>query len=164
MSVASKILVSACLLGRPVRYDGKASRGHALLERLQADGRVVSVCPEVSGGLAVPRPAAEIVGGDGLDVLSGRARVMTADTIDVTQAFLDGAHHALALAKSQNVVAVVLKARSPSCGSLQIYDGSHSGTLVDGLGITAALLRREGFLVYSEDDLDGLTLADFDAL
>lgn len=161
MTKSSKILVSACLLGRLVRYDGKASKGHELLDRLQAAGRLIPVCPEVSGGLSVPRPAAEIVGGDGQDVLDGQARVLTTDGVDVTKAFVDGAQHALALAKLHQVDAVVLKARSPSCGSLQIYDGTHTGTLVDGLGITAALLRREGFTVFSEDDLDNLTLNDF---
>ncbi len=161
MTQSSKILVSACLLGRPVRYDGKASKGHALLNQLQADGRVILVCPEVSGGLSVPRPAAEIVGGDGSDVLNGHAKVLTADGVDVTEAFVDGAKHALALAKAHNVQAVVLKAKSPSCGSLEIYDGTHTGTLIVGLGITAALLRREGFAVYTDDDLSTMTLEDF---
>lgn len=152
----ARVLVSACLLGRPVRYDGRASTGRAKLDALHEAGRVVWICPEVSGGLAVPRPPAEIVGGDGTAVLAGTARVLTRDGADVTHAFLAGAQATLALAQAEGVRVAVLKARSPSCGNAQIYDGSHSGTLVDGLGITAALLQSHGIRVLNEDELDAL--------
>ncbi|MEZ4460888.1 MAG: DUF523 domain-containing protein [bacterium] len=153
--MTSKVLVSACLLGQPVRYDARSNANTRLME-IQREGRVVPVCPEVAGGLAVPRPAAEIVGGDGNDVLDGNATVQTADGIDVTKAFIDGAHHALRLAQRHGVAAVVLKARSPSCGNHAIYDGSHSGVLTAGEGVTTALLRRHGILVLNEDELDQL--------
>ena len=153
--MTSKVLVSACLLGQPVRYDAR-SNGNLRLIELQKQGRVVAVCPEMAGGLSVPRPAAEIVGGDGNDVLDGKATVQTADGANVTQAFIAGAQHALELAQHHGVAAVVLKARSPSCGNAAIYDGSHSGVLVAGQGVTTALLRRHGILVLNEDELDQL--------
>ncbi len=148
------ILVSACLLGLPIAYDGG---GHAVAElvRLAALGRVVPVCPEVAGGLSVPRPPAEIAGGSGSDVLDGRARVLTPVGEDVTEAFLRGAEAALALVRRYGIRLAVMKARSPSCSPSGIYDGTHSGRLVSGEGVTAALLRREGVRVVSEELLLG---------
>lgn len=154
MAIHTKVLVSACLLGAPVRYDGRGSTSSSdVLTRWREDGRIVSICPEVAGGLAVPRPAAEIEGGDGVDVLAGRARVRTAQH-DVTDAFVAGARRALEVAQAHRVVVAVLKARSPSCGSLQIYDGAHDGTLRDGVGVTAALLQAHGITVFDEDHLE----------
>jgi len=146
------ILVSACLLGLPTAYDG---RGHpeADLIRLAALGQVIPVCPEVAGGLPVPRPPAEIVGGSGGDVLDGRARVLTAAGDDVTAAFLRGAEVALALVRRYGIRLAVMKARSPSCSPSGIYDGSHSGRLVPGEGVTVALLRRAGVMVVSEEEM-----------
>ena len=143
-------LVSACLLGIPAAYDG---RGRPMMElvALAAQGQAVPVCPEVAGGLSIPRPPAEIVGGSGEDVLDGRARVVTADGQDVTAAYLKGAEVALAAARRCGARVAVLKARSPSCGSRQIYDGSHTGCLVPGQGVAAALLRRAGLHVVSEE-------------
>lgn len=160
--MATKLLVSACLLGRPVRYDGRSSAFQERLAELQRRGRVVAFCPEVAGGLLVPRPPAEIVGGDGKDVWSGAAWVVTRDGSDVSEAFLRGARLALALAQEHGVVAAVLKARSPSCGNAQIYDGSHTGMLVDGMGVTAALLMEHGIEVFNEDQLDALEGFDFE--
>ncbi|MCX7856016.1 MAG: DUF523 domain-containing protein [Anaerolineae bacterium] len=144
------ILVSACLLGLPTAYDG---RGHPVAEliRLAAMGRVIPVCPEVAGGLPVPRPPAEIVGGSGGDVLDGRARVLTASGEDVTEAYIRGAEVALALVRRYGIRLAVMKARSPSCGPSGIYNGSHSGRLVPGEGVAVALLRREGVRVISEE-------------
>jgi len=146
------ILVSACLLGLPTAYDG---RGHPTPElvRLAAQGQVIPVCPEVAGGLPVPRAPAEIVGGDGNDVLDGRARVVTIDGRDVTEMFVRGAEAALALARRYGVRLAVMKTRSPSCGPAGIYDGTHSGRLVSGEGVTVALLRRAGITVLSEEEI-----------
>jgi uncharacterized protein YbbK (DUF523 family) len=148
-------LVSACLLGMPVAYDGQGRAAESLLA-LATRVWVVPVCPEVAGGLPVPRPPAEIVGGDGGDVLEGRARVVTVTGEDVTEAYLRGAETALATARRHSISTAILRQRSPSCGSACIYDGSHSGKLRAGQGVTAALLRRHGVTVWSEDDLDRL--------
>ncbi len=149
-------MVSACLLGIPCAYDGGA-RPQPELIALAAQGRVVPVCPEVAGGLPVPRPPAEIVGGDGEDVLDGQARVVTAEGEDVTGAYLRGAECALAAARRCSITMAILKQRSPSCGSTSIYDGTLSGRLVAGQGVTAALLLRHGVAVWSEEYLDRLS-------
>ena len=101
----------------------------------------------------MPRPPAEIVGGDGEDVLEGRARVITIDGQDVTEAYLRGAEVALAVARRLGIRKAILKSHSPSCGCRLIYDGTHSGRLVPGRGVTAALLRQEGIEVVSEENL-----------
>lgn len=149
-----RVLVSACLLGQAVRYDGRDARASSgVLERWAAEGRIVPFCPEVAGGLGVPRPPAELRGGDGAEVLRGGARVRTRRE-DVTEAFLAGAEAALAAAKSQGVVAAVLKDRSPSCASRFVFDGSFTGRLVKGVGVTAARLAAEGIRVFSEAELE----------
>jgi uncharacterized protein YbbK (DUF523 family) len=145
------VLVSACLAGIPTRFDGTGARDD-LVGRLVAEGRAVLVCPEVDGGLGTPRPPAEIVGGDGHDVLAGRARVLTKDGVDVTDAYLRGAEAALAMAQQVGAQAAVLKSRSPSCGLGAIYDGSHTRTLQDGDGVTVALLRSSGIVVFSDEE------------
>lgn len=154
-----KVLVSACLLGQPVRYDGRASGHPDVLQRWQAEGRVVPLCPEVAGGLPTPRPPAEIPGGQGGQVLDGQVRVITIGGDDVSDAFLSGAQQALALVRRHGIGVAVLKSGSPSCGNRLTYDGSFSGVKVAGEGVTAALLRREGVLVFSELELDEASLA-----
>lgn len=139
----------------PVAYDGQGRLVQRLLA-LAVQGRVVPFCPEVTGGLAIPRPSAEIVGASGEDVLDGRARVVTLAGEDVTEAYLRGAEAALVTAQRYGIAAAILKQRSPSCGSTCIYDGTHSGRLREGQGVTAALLRRHGMAVWSEEDLDRL--------
>lgn len=148
-------LVSACLLGLPCAYDGRSRSVDALLA-LAASGQVVPICPEVAGGLPIPRPPAEIVGGDGDDVLGGRARVMTETGGDVTAAFLQGAERTLAVVKQLGITTAILRQRSPSCGSMCIYDGTHKGVLVSGEGVTAALLRQHGVEVLAEEDVSRL--------
>lgn len=148
-----KILVSRCLLGQRVRYDGGAHGPFGVLERWQHDGRVVPLCPEVAGGLPTPRAPAEILGGQGAQVLDGRLPVLTVDGEDVTGAFVDGAKQALALVAQHSIRIALLKARSPSCGNRENYDGSFSGTKVAGEGVTAAALRRAGVQVFSEEEL-----------
>ena len=146
------VLVSACLAGRACRFDGTGAYQDEVAA-LIAEGRAVLVCPEVDGGLGTPRPAAEIEGGDGDDVLGGRARVVTGDGLDVTEAYVRGAERALAAARKAGARSAVLKARSPSCGSGAIYDGTFSRTLEPGDGVTAALLRREGIEVVSDEEV-----------
>jgi uncharacterized protein YbbK (DUF523 family) len=102
------------------------------------------ICPEVTGGLPIPRPSAEL-GPDG--------RVRTAAGDDVTGFYQRGAEDAVALARREGISRAVLKARSPSCGSREIYDGTHTGVLIEGEGVTAAALRRAGVEVVSEEDL-----------
>ncbi|MBL7183454.1 MAG: DUF523 domain-containing protein [Anaerolineae bacterium] len=148
---SAPLLVSACLVGVSCQYDG-GSCPNDQIQDLATQGGVLPFCPEVAGGLPTPRPPAEIQGGDGGDVLEGRARVVTIEGKDVTVQFLAGARKALRVAQRWGIKAAVLKARSPSCGVGQIYDGSFSGRLVEGDGVTAALLKREGIIVKSEEE------------
>lgn len=148
--MSHKVLVSRCLLGHPVRYDGGASGPYDRLAYWQAQGRVIALCPEVAGGLPTPRAPAEIPGGQGTAVLDGTAPVTTTDGENVTEAFISGAHQALALVELHGIRIAILKAHSPSCGNLLTYDGSFSGVKVEGQGVTAALLTRAGVQVFSE--------------
>lgn len=145
------ILVSACLVGVPCRYDGR-SCPECTLQDLAARGEVLLCCPEVLGGLASPHPPTEIVGGEGEDVLQGRARVLDATGQDVTEQFLRGAQGALHLARRWGIRRAILRSHSPSCATRMIYDGTFTGTLREGQGVTAALLRREGLELWSEGD------------
>lgn len=149
-----KVLVSRCLLGHRVRYDGGAHGPYDLLQQWLDEGRVVALCPEVAGGLPTPRPPAEIAGGQGAQVLDGRLPVLTIDGADVTSAFVEGAQQALALVHEYGIRLALLKARSPSCGNLENYDGTFSGVRVAGEGVTAALLRRAGVQVFNEQQFD----------
>jgi uncharacterized protein YbbK (DUF523 family) len=148
-----KILVSRCLLGHRVRYDGGASGPFDQLQAWLDEGRVVPLCPEVAGGLPTPRAPAEIAGGQGSEVLQGQASVITTDGEDVSAQFLSGAYQALELVQQHGIRIAVLKANSPSCGNLLTYDGTFSGVKVSGEGVTAALLKRHGVLVFSELEL-----------
>ena len=134
-----KILVSACLLGVRCRYDGK-SKPHPAVERLMEQHTLIPVCGEILGGLPTPRVSAERQG----------ERVVTADGRDVTAAYRRGAEEVLRLAERYGCKAAILKERSPSCGSGRIYDGTFTGTLTDGWGVTAELLRDHGICVIGE--------------
>ncbi|MBI4263969.1 MAG: DUF523 domain-containing protein [Acidobacteria bacterium] len=150
-----KVLVSACLLGEAVRYHGGAAASeHPVLAAWRAEGRLISFCPEVAGGLGVPRPPAEIRGEGGASVLSGTGRVVTAGGVDVTDAFLRGARLALDAALAEGVGVAVLKDGSPSCGAGFTYDGSFTGRRRAGPGVTAALLEREGIRVFTELEIE----------
>lgn len=152
-----KVLMSSCLLGEPVRYDGKGGTiDSELLSVLQRCCQVIPFCPEVEGGMVVPRPPAEIIGDGGASVLTGSGRVVTNNGDDVTEPFIRGAGKTLAKCLDKEVVAAVLKERSPSCGSRQIYDGSFSGIKTSGQGVTSALLTREGIPLFNEDQLEEL--------
>ncbi len=142
-------VVSACLAGCRCRYDQRAATG-ADIEAMVQSGEAIPVCPEQMGGLPTPRNPAEMVGGDGFDVLDGRARVLDSQGNDVTDAFIRGAEQALRIAQLVNASAAVLKSKSPSCGSAQIYDGSFSGRMKTGVGVTTALFMRNGISVSSE--------------
>lgn len=142
------LLVSACLAGVPCRYDGAALPDDELVA-LVAAGAAVAVCPEVAAGLPTPRDAVEIVGGDGHDVLDGRARVVAASGADCTEAFRVGAEHVVARAAELGATDAFLQARSPSCGAGLIHDGAFAGRLVTGDGVLAAALQRAGVRVES---------------
>ena len=145
------ILISACLAGLEVRYDGTHCKNEALLDLIKTNN-VMTVCPEVLGGLLTPREPAEIVGGDGQAVLDGTAKVISKTGQDVTDNFIKGAYATLKRAQELNVSMIILKENSPSCGSSMIYDGTFSGSKVVGNGVTAALLRRNGIKVFSEEN------------
>ena len=140
-----RVLVSSCLLGRPVRYDGRAKTSSSrILARWRAEGRLVPFCPELAGGLGVPRPPAELQDG----------RVVTVDGQDVTDAFVLGAELALTAARNAGVRVAVLKEGSPSCGSGRIADGTFGGGGIPGAGVTTALLRANGITVFNEDQFE----------
>lgn len=134
---APLILVSACLVGIASRYDGKVIAAPQCLRELAERGAVwIPFCPEQLGGLPTPRPAADIIDGNGEDVLNGQARVVTESGADVTKSFRQGAEEVLGIARQQRISAVFLKARSPSCA-------------VSGrMGVTAALLARHGYQLH----------------
>jgi uncharacterized protein YbbK (DUF523 family) len=139
-------LVSACLLGVNCNFEGKNWLNTQLKEEF-ARGGLFPVCPEVLGGLSVPRVPAEIVGGDGSDVLAGKAKVLNMQGVDVTAHFLKGANTALAIAKSVGAKEALLIEKSPSCGCGKIFDGSFSDKFIVGDGVTAALLKKNGIKV-----------------
>ena len=147
------LLVSACLLGVACNHEGRGSP-RAVVDELAKHYRLVPVCPEVLGGLPTPRAAAELQGGDGADVLggTGATRVVNIEGEDVTAAYRRGAEAAVAVAKAVGAERAVLKARSPSCGSSAVYDGTFSRRLVPGRGVTAAALAAAGLEVGSEED------------
>ncbi|KFZ36764.1 hypothetical protein HR45_14165 [Shewanella mangrovi] len=140
----AKVLVSACLLGQRVRYDGGDNRlQHPLLTQLSHEQRIVPFCPECAGGLATPREPAEQRG----------TQVITRSGRDVTAEFHRGAELALQVAQQHDVVMALLKARSPSCGVGSIYDGQFQRQLIAGNGVTAARLQAAGIKTFSEEQL-----------
>ncbi|GAB2571386.1 2-thiouracil desulfurase family protein [Gracilibacillus alcaliphilus] len=144
------ILVSSCLAGLKVRYDGTDCLDHKISQLIKAK-KAMPVCPELLGGFSTPREPAEIVGGDGGDVLDGKAKVIGKSGEDVTDQYLKGARITLKKVMEANAKVVVLKENSPSCGSTMIYNGEFSGTKIAGNGVTAALLLRNGVQVLSEE-------------
>lgn len=151
--VKSLILISACLVGFDVKYDG-TNNFNEIISEWFANKKAIPVCPEVLGGLSTPRDPAEIVGGDGDDVLDGKAKVITKYGRDVTDAFIKGAHETLNIALGTGATTVILKERSPSCGGSMIYSGKFNGDKKSGHGVTAALLKRNGIKVFSEENID----------
>ncbi len=137
-----KIMVSACLLGENCKYDGGNNR-HGKLLRLLAGHEVIPVCPELAGGLPVPRVPAEIV----------RGRVVTREGTDVDAAFRLGAEKVLETARREHPDWIILQSRSPSCGMKEIYDGSFTGKKIPGHGIFAGMALEAGFRVADAEDL-----------
>gem|GEM_PF-71942 len=146
-----KILVSACLAGMNCRYDA-GNCSYDDLRKLVDDGKAIPVCPEQLGGLSTPRTPAEIVGGDGKEVLQGNSRVLNKLGVDVSDQFIRGAELALEMAVGSHVILAVLKSKSPSCGVGKIYDGTFSGGTKQGDGIAATKLRNAGIAVFSEEE------------
>ena len=137
-----KYLISACLCGRQCRYDGGGfNLPH--LRKLAEEGVALPYCPEHAGGLPIPRKPCEIVGD----------RVLAADGTDCTAEYTRGAEGALKLCKEHGITAAILKESSPSCGSTRIYDGTHTGVKIPGMGIAARLLAENGVTLYSEKTL-----------
>ena len=144
-SGAQPLVVSACLLGVRCNHQGRASESAAVVA-LGRDRRLVPVCPESVGGLPTPRPAAEI---------QPDGTVRTAAGDDVTWAYARGAAHTVALARALGAAGAILKARSPSCGCHEVYDGTFTRVRVRGEGVTARALREAGVPVWSEEDVAG---------
>lgn len=139
--VKPPLLISECLLGKRCRYDG-GTKGDPRVSALSERYTLLPVCPEELGGLPTPRPPAEIRG----------ERVISSAGADVTEQFALGAQKALALCRAHDCKLALLKARSPSCGAGRVYDGTFSGKVVPGDGVTARLLKQNGVTVYTEED------------
>ncbi|MGM0878337.1 MAG: DUF523 domain-containing protein [Bacillota bacterium] len=144
------ILVSSCLAGLEVRYNGTHSLNNKISKLVQ-ENKAVTICPELSGGFSTPREPAEIIGGDGEDVLDGKAKVVEKSGRDVTELYIKGAYATLEKAQEVNATMVVLKENSPSCGSSMIYNGEFIGKKIVGNGVTSVLLKRNGLQVISEE-------------
>ena len=136
-----KIMVSACLLGDNVKYNGKNNKNEDLI-RFLVGYDIIKVCPEVMGGLSIPRIPSEI----------RENKVINRECVDVTNYFNDGAHKVLEIAKKEKIQIAILKERSPSCGSNYIYDGTFNNKVIEGMGITTRLLRENGIIVLNEDN------------
>ncbi|MFV0261615.1 MAG: DUF523 domain-containing protein [Kluyvera sp.] len=157
MTAKHKILLSACLAGHRVRYNGtdKSCTAH-LLQQWRDEGRLVIHCPELAAGLEAPRLSAEMVNGQGNDVLNGRAQMVESDGRDVTQPYVLAAWLALQTAQQHGCRFAIMTDGSPTCGSQHVYDGSFRGMKVPGEGVAVALLREHGIEVFSESQLDAL--------
>lgn len=139
-------IASSCLAGVKCRYNGEAAEDKRI-KQMYLEGKIKLVCPEVLGGLSTPRSPSEIVGGDGKDVIAGKAKVMAKDGSNVTDEFIDGARKTVDIAKQCGAQRAYLKSNSPSCGCDRIYDGSFSGKMCVGDGVTAVLLKENGIQV-----------------
>ena len=138
-----KIIVSACLLGVPCRYDGKSKPENDVIA-LKDRYELIPVCAEVLGGLPTPRVGAEIVGD----------KVVRSDGVDVTYEYHKGAREVLKIAKENGCKIAILKSKSPSCGKGKIYDGTYTRTLIDGNGVLTDLLLKNNIEVYTETEID----------
>lgn len=138
----TKILVSACLLGENCKYSGGNNKNDSVI-KLSEHFELIPICPECFGGLPIPREPSEIVGN----------RVLSKSGEDVTAQFVEGAEQTLYIAREKNCPAALLKERSPSCGCGVIYDGTFSGALTEGNGITADLLLKNEIAVFGESQI-----------
>ena len=148
-----RILVSACLLGINCKYNGGNNKNENVLNLIEKY-ILIPVCPEQLGGLSTPREPAEIVGGNGSDVLSREAKVVTNSGKDITQMFVKGAEETLKIAKMFKAKIAILKDGSPSCGVKHIYDGTFTHRIKSGSGVTASILKKSGIIVISEVEID----------
>ncbi|RUL50934.1 DUF523 domain-containing protein [Lysinibacillus antri] len=146
------ILVSSCLAGLEVRYNGTHCLNNKIMKLIE-EKKAITVCPELLGGFLTPREPAEIIGGNGEDVLDGKAKVIEKSGRDVTELYIKGAYTTLKKAIDVNATVVVLKDYSPSCGSSMIFNGEFIGEKIAGNGVTAALLKRNGLQVISEKQI-----------
>jgi uncharacterized protein YbbK (DUF523 family) len=144
-------IVSSCLAGINCTYNGK-NKLKRNLKKLVRDGLAIPVCPEMLGGSTIPREACEISLGDGKMVLAKKAKVRTISGKDITSKLVSGARRTLRLVKKLGIERVILKSKSPSCGCGLIYDGTFTGTLKKGNGVTAALLLKHKIKIYNEKD------------
>ncbi|MBN1683914.1 MAG: DUF523 domain-containing protein [Gammaproteobacteria bacterium] len=152
-----KYLISCCLLGIPCQYNGQLAVRQLQPELLaQLDCVLIPVCPEQLGGLSTPRKPCDIQFGDGFDVLAGNARVKSEDGEDFTEHFIKGAQNVLAIAKILKGDGVITQKRSPSCSCAGVYDGTFTRHLIDGYGVTAALLKQNGFELIDLDDISAV--------
>ncbi|WP_224813525.1 DUF523 domain-containing protein [Hasllibacter sp. MH4015] len=156
-----KIFVSSCLLGARVRYDGNAKTlDDQILATWRAEGRLVSMCPEMAAGLPSPRLPAEIESGaSAQDVLEGRAHVIDKEGGIVTAPFVAGADLAVEVAREQNIRFALLTDGSPSCGSTFVHGGHFDGQKHEGEGVVAARLRAAGVQVFTQERLGDLARA-----
>jgi uncharacterized protein YbbK (DUF523 family) len=145
--------VSACLLGIRCTWSGGDKYKNDRAIELSKIETLIPVCPEQLGGLSTPRASQEIQGGTGDDVLNGKCKVTNRDGKDVTREFIKGAEETLKIALQLKIKEFIAKSGSPSCGCGQIYDGSFSGRLIGGDGVTTALLKRNGLRIIPEEDL-----------
>lgn len=140
------IVVSACLLGENVTYRGDSNKNEELIQLLKHYD-IIKVCPEVMGGLSIPRNPSEIKSFNPLMVVSHQS-------VDVTEQFLKGSIQALEKIKNHNVKIAILKANSPSCGNEYVYDGTFSSSLVEGSGVFASMLKGMGMKVFNEKQIE----------
>jgi len=146
-------LISACLLGIRCTWSGHNKYKNDRAIELSRVETLIPVCPEQLGGLATPRAPQEIQGGTGEDVLDGKCKVVNKNRENVTKEFITGAEETLKIGRQLNIKEFIGKSKSPSCGCGQIYDGTFSGRLINGDGVTTALLRRNGIRIIPEEDL-----------
>ncbi len=147
MSTKEKLLVSACLLGANVKYNGKNNLIN--ISKLKEKYELIPFCPEVEGGLPIPRPPSEIASTTPL-------KIINSSNEDVTHYFIKGAKKALDICKDLNIKKALLKENSPSCGKNFVYNGSFSKTLTKGQGVTATLLLKNFIKIYNEKESDKL--------
>ncbi len=148
------IVISKCLLGEKVRYNGTDLQVEkCLLKTLAERYQIIPFCPEVAGGLPIPRDPAEIQNGEGYDVLCGNAKIVTTGGVDVTSYFVTGAQMLLKLCKENKAKIAILTELSPSCGSKIIYSGCFTGTKKAGSGVAAALLKANGIRVINQHEI-----------
>ncbi len=143
------ILISACLLGIPCRYDGQA-KYYRNIEALREKYNLIPFCPEIYGGLPTPRPPAEIIG----------HKVINEEGVDLTKEYERGALIGLSLMELFNCKVALLKSKSPSCGTEQVYDGTFSGKLIPGEGVFAKLLRQNGYFLFNEKNMQNFQILE----